>query len=673
MVKSRDNNVNRIRGSINASIKNKLIAIILIAIVAQLSVFGFFSYKAAFNLLNDKLAVTTQQTINETEKYVDQFLTVFEVQLGSLVGNSAIQSFEPAAGNEAILSLQESNSNLLATYFGEANKQMHISPEQDLGDYDPTSRPWYKDAVANPDKMVWTAPYDDAFTGKKIVTLAKAVKNNSGEIVGVAGMDIDLSVISDAIIGTKIGREGYVTLSDASGMTMAHKNAELVGKQSLAEAGIWDEVSSGKTGFMKYEFAGQDKFMTFATNERTGWKLVAAMEEAELIADTNILKKSAMTSVAVGSIIAVIIALYIARIIAVPLNKGVSYIKTIANGDFTDEVEDSYLKRGDEFGELAKAVGMLQMNLRELLSNVKHSAMTVSESAATLSDISNQSAEAADSVAKTIEEISRGAESQAADTLKGSRKVDELSAIIDEVSSESNNIKSASEGANELTKKGFEIVGMLDQKSIESKISTEEVNEIVADVAKNANGIGMIVETITAISSQTNLLALNANIEAARAGEHGKGFAVVAEEVRKLAEESSKSAEKIKEIIEVIQSKTALAVGAMEKAYTVVEEQSEAVKQTNSIFTEISQAINVLSINANEIKQNSGSMIGAKDEIVFVVNNIASAAEESSAATEEVSAATEQQLASMQELSSHSSNLESLSQELLNAVEKFKI
>ncbi|AHM58147.1 methyl-accepting chemotaxis protein McpA (plasmid) [Peptoclostridium acidaminophilum DSM 3953] len=659
---------------IKGSIRNKLIAIILISIVAQLSVFGIFSYKAAFSLLNDKLAMTTQQTISETEKYVDQFLGVFEAEINSLEVNSSIQSYNPAAGDEALISVLESNPNIMNTYFGEANKQIHMFPLQDLPEgYDPTERGWYKDAMANPERSVWTAPYDDATTGKKIVTLAKAVKNDTGEIVGVLGIDIDISVLSDVISSTNIGRDGYIILSDADGIAMVHKNEKLVGTPLLEELGLWEKIESGNTGFLEYKYNEEDKFMSFATNERTGWKLAAAMEEAELLADTDILKKSTMASVAIGTIIAIIIALYIARMIAVPLNKGVSYIKTIAEGDFTDKVEDSYISRGDEFGELAKAVGMLQLNLRELLHNVRLSARTVSESASTLSDISNQSAEAADSVARTIEEISRGAESQATDTQRGSKNVEEIAIIIDKVSSESNSIKSASESANELTKKGFEIVSQLEQKSAESKNSTEEVNDIVTEVAKNAEGIGIIVETITAISSQTNLLALNANIEAARAGEHGKGFAVVAEEVRKLAEESSNSAEKIKEIIEVIQSKTALAVGAMDKAYAVVEEQSEAVEQTNSIFKEISESIDLLGQNANKIKKDSGEMIAAKDGIVVVVNNIASAAEESSAATEEVSAATEEQLASMQQLSSHSSDLEKLSGELLRAVEKFKI
>lgn len=670
-VKGLNTTIRFFRGS---GIKNKLMSIILVSIIAQLSFFGFFSHKAAFDLLNEKLSVTTEQTLTETNKFVDHFLGTLEYELTTISRNPAIKNFEQSGGGDVLKTTQEGNSNLMSIYLGTKDGQTYLYPEQEIpGGFDPTSRPWYKEAVKKKGRVIWTQPYDDAFSGKRIVTLARTVENEKGDVIGVLAMDVDITSFSRMVRDTKIGREGHVFLADANGTTIAHHDEEQVGKQTAAEMGVWDKVDASKTGFSKFKANGYKGFIRFATSRQTGWKLVAVMDERELLADTNILRNSAIMSIAVGTMLAVAIALYIGRMIAKPLNTGVSHIRTIAQGDFTEEVESSYLHRNDEFGELAKAVKMLQCNLKELLLSVSYSAGAVSSSASALSEISSQSAMASDSVAKSIEEISRGAESQASETLRGSDKVEELSAIIEGVSGESNNIKLAAEEASILAAKGYEIVNKLDQKSSESRRSSEEVHGIVADVAMQAKGIGMIVDTITAIASQTNLLALNANIEAARAGEHGRGFAVVAEEVRKLSEESSKSAEKIKEIIGLIQGRTQLAVSAMKKANEVVEEQSEAVSDTRSIFLEISQSVERLSDNANDIKRDSTEMINAKNEIVSVVNNIASAAEQTSASTREVSAATEEQLASIEELSKHSRNLEMLSEELLAAMEKFKI
>jgi|GEM_PF-540854 len=657
----------------SSGIKNKLMVIILVSMVSQLGFFGFFSQKAAFDLLNEKLAVTTEQTLTETNKFVDHFLGSFEYELTTISRNPAIKDFEQSGGGDVLKTAQEGNSNLMAIYFGTVGKQTYLYPEQKVPDgFDPTSRPWYKEAAKKKGRVVWTEPYKDAFTGKRIVTLARTVENQKGDIIGVLAMDVDLSRFSKMVLDTKIGREGHVFLADADGTTIAHHNAEQIGKQTAAEMGIWDKMDSVKAGFSKYRVNRDKGFIRFATNRQTGWKLVAVMDERELLADTNILRNSAFMSIAIGSLAAIAMAFYISRMIANPLRTGVSHIKTIAQGDFTGEVESSYLQRNDEFGELGKAVETLQTNLGELLLSVKLSANTVSKSASALSEISSQSAGTADSVAKSIEEISKGAEAQATDTLRGSGKVEELSAIIEGVSGESNSIKLAAEETSELAAKGAEIVSELDQKSDESRASTEEVHSIVSDVAFHAKGIGVIVDAITSIASQTNLLALNANIEAARAGEHGRGFAVVAEEVRKLSDESSKSAEKIKEIIRFIQGKTELAVCAMEKAQAVVREQSKSVDETRAIFMEISQSVEKLSVNANDIKRDSGEMLNAKNEIVEVVSNIASAAEQTSAATQEVSAATEEQLASMEELSNHSCNLEMLSEELLTALKKFR-
>jgi len=179
-------------------------------------------------------------------------------------------------------------------------------------------------------------------------------------------MDVDLSRFSKMVLDTKIGREGHVFLADADGTTIAHRDAEQIGRQTAAEMGIWDKMDSVKTGFSKYRVNRDKGFIRFATSRQTGWKLVAVMDERELLADTNVLRNSAFMSIAIGSLAAIAMAFYISRMIANPLRTGVSHIKTIAQGDFTEEVESAYLQRNDEFGELGKAVETLQRKRERL-------------------------------------------------------------------------------------------------------------------------------------------------------------------------------------------------------------------------------------------------------------------------------------------------------------------
>ncbi len=666
------NKIKNIRGM--QSIKIRIIAMILVSMVLQLAAFGYFSHKTSFDLLEGKLSMTAQQAISETEKYVDQFLSKMEVQLVSITDNGNIKNFDEFSGNEILKSVKSSNSEITTTYFGSNDGKVYIHPAREFSqEYDPTQRPWYKNAVSQKGKVVWTDPYTDAFTGNLIVSLAKAVVDSSDNIVGVAAIDVDLSALSAQISKTTIGRRGAITVLDSNGVTLAHKDPSLIGTSLASKMGVWDEIKSNENGFTEYIYDGQDKFLTFVTSEKTGWKLFAFMEKEELLEDTNVIKKSVIISILIGSAVAVLLALFIARMISAPLGIGVRHLETIATGDFTIQIPKSYMERSDEFGQLAKAICKLQTDLKKLLNDISVSARTVNQSATTLSQISFQSTEAAGEVSKTIDEISKGAESQAAGTQNGTSKMNDIARIIEKVSSDSENMKSVSRETSALAEKGFETVKKLNEKSIQSRETTQEVASIVAEVAKNAEGIGTILETIMAISNQTNLLALNANIEAARAGEHGKGFAVVADEVRKLAEESAISAGTIKGIIEAIQSNTMSAVSAIENAHDVIQEQNKAVDETNSIFKDISNSIDTLGCNINAIQDDNNDMLSSKDEMAVIVENIASRAQQSSAATQEVSAATEEQLASMEELSSHSQSLEDLSVDLQKTIDKFKI
>ena len=656
------------------SIKGRLIALILVAIVAPLALFGYFSYNEAFGILKGKLEVTNQQTISESEKFIDQFLNSMELQLVSISENSYIKTYDKVVGYESLKSVQKSNDYIMNTYFGSNDGVMNIYPETDLPDgYDPTKRPWYSYAIENKGKTVWTDAYEDAFTGETIISVVRAVTDDGGQVVGVTGMDVSLGILAQQSGSVKIGKEGYMFIVDNNGIILAHRESGEIGTDTKLKRGFWESLSKGSIGSMEYEYNGAEKFLTFATNEKTGWKIIAAVEEGELLADTNVMKKSVFVGIGVGTVLAVLIALLIASNISGSLNAARGHISVMAEGDFTRGVPESQLKKNDEFGDFARAMNKLQSDIKGLLAGIMESAVTVGEAATALTSVSAKSEDASNEIAVTVDEIAKSAEKQSSDTITGASVINDMANVIEKVTEDAQNMKDISKSTNELAAKGFDIVKMLEERSAQSTNAAQDVNDVVFDVDKKVEGITMIVDAILAIAEQTNLLALNANIEAARAGEQGKGFAVVAEEVRKLSEESSRFAEEIRSIIEDVQNMTKKAVLSVEKTKEAVEEQTEAVNETDIVFNQISRSIQGLSEDIERIQENSRRMTVLKDEVVHVVENISASSQETSAATQEVSAATEEQVASVEDISKQIHNLKELSDSLQEEMSKFKL
>ncbi|RKD34388.1 methyl-accepting chemotaxis protein [Thermohalobacter berrensis] len=665
-------------------LRNKLIPILIIAIVLPLSLLGYFSYQRSFNILEDKLVLTSGQTVAEVNEALNEYLIGVEHIVDILAADSRFKEIDSTTlegeqgGNpkanlsfmEILKNTQESSSDITNAYFGSTDGKMHLYPIQDLDDdYDPRLRPWYKGAIKNKNRVTWSKPYIDAVTGKVVITASKPVVKY-GEVIGVIGIDIDLDRLSKKLAQIVVGEEGYVFISDAVGTIISHPSKELVGTNAPTEQEFWPTVKSNSKGFARYTYEGEDKFLTFVTNEKTGWKIAATLKDRELLNDTDAIKNFTLVGVAIGLAVAVIISILISGYISKPINTIKNAFTKATTGDLTTTVN---IKSNDEFGEIGQSFNEMITNIKALIKDVIKSSNTVYESSNSLNEITEQTVTATEEIAKTVEEVAKSTDEQAKDTERGASNTHELASKIEDVVNLTEEISDASNETNRLSNKGLETVNLLTEKNKESNESTNEVNEAIQQVDKSSEEIGVITETIAQIAEQTNLLALNAAIEAARAGEHGKGFAVVAEEIRKLAEESSKAADEIKKLIEGIQNKSKLAVSAMDKSKSIIEAQDVAVKETKEIFSQIIESIQNLSQKVSQIKIYNEEMSNKKDEIVDIISNISSVAQQTSAATQQVSASTEEQLASTENILSNVDNLKTLAEELQGAVNRFKV
>lgn len=276
-------------------------------------------------------------------------------------------------------------------------------------------------------------------------------------------------------------------------------------------------------------------------------------------------------------------------------------------------------------------------------------------------------------VMEAIHNIALGATDQAGSTQQALGEVEKLASSLNDTKQNVDNINEMSNETGELSEQGKEMVNLLIDKSGQtmdkSKTTTQVMDEVMASIDK----INYISDAIADITSQTNLLSLNASIEAARAGDAGRGFAVVADEIRQLADQSKKSTDEIKAIINEVVAKASRAEQAMKENNQLIEEQQDAIHDTNKLFEKISDSINGLIEGLANVAELNTRMEDNKEAVVGEMSSIASVSEESAAASEEVNASVDQVNNTMDEIVTYTNELNNIAGELKKAIDRFAL
>lgn len=392
------------------------------------------------------------------------------------------------------------------------------------------------------------------------------------------------------------------------------------------------------------------------------------LEIEKLIKQTRILT---VGLIALAILLSIAIAVVISRSIARPVGKMTAALTEIADGNLA--IEPVIIRNKDEIGEMATAFNSMSQDLRAIITNANESAVQLAVQAEELSASSEESLAASEMVAEISEKNLFGSESQVAIVNETVLAMGEVVTSINRITEDNEAMLLSSEDVAQLVEEGAALMEDVNGQMTVISSAIGQSAEIMNGMANYSEEIRRVTSLITDIAEQTNLLALNAAIEAARAGEHGKGFAVVAEEVRKLAEQSKRSAGEIGNMIDRMIGNVAQAVSSTEDGSRRVEEGLVVTERTRSVFNRIEQAASDVGEKVTAVSAAIEQIRTMTDEVSNGSSKVQELAMESSAAAQSTSAATEQQLAANEEISSSAQVLAELSEKLQNDMGQFKV
>ena len=346
-------------------------------------------------------------------------------------------------------------------------------------------------------------------------------------------------------------------------------------------------------------------------------------------------------------------------------------LQSLSDGNLNLTIDDKILVRKDETGLLARSTKSLNENLATIIDQITSTSTELNQVAGDLSLMTESTSSVSENLASAMSDIARGAADEAASAQTISGKMSIIKTLAEQSSENTDAFRILIEQINASSNQGQALVQKLDDNS---EITRREINEIAAQTEATHQAsleIQTAAEFIASIAEETNLLALNASIEAARAGEQGRGFAVVAEQIKKLAEQASSSAQNIDAVIKNLLSESDKTVECMNRVQEITQTENHEIKETHQLFITLGNDIAKASNEIHTISNNLTELSHAEKAIMAEIDSLSASTQETAASTEEITASSEELTSTAETLASHGLQLSTLSDGLQSELNRF--
>lgn len=546
---------------------------------------------------------------------------------------------------------------------------------------DISDKPYFKEIFAGKDLII-SDPELSPFSSTPCFIVAAAFRDYQGKTLGLYAATIPLETLAKMVGEIKLSETSFPLVVSSTGSVMVHPDRSKILRLNLVDADralnykglsqIGQNMTKLQTAYGTYTDDKNQEYYVFFTpvKDAPGWSLGIVVPSVDILRDAQRMNILVVALFVTLVLVTALIVYLVSDSIANPIRKLATGVTDFGSGNLSVNFA---VKGRDEVSQMAQALARMSQTLRSTVEEILQVSNNIDEVSRDFHEDSTQLDESVEQFTQRMKEIAESAEN-------ATNLLDQFTTGVNEVAISAQNVAQASQSlaeksvhAKKITTEGQQILNSITTAMNESQDKSRLTVEIVEELFVKAQNIGEIVNTINSIAEQTNLLALNAAIEAARAGEAGRGFAVVADEIRKLAEQSKQSTEKINQILGGIKREIDRVANATKDLVSSIQYMIQQLNHVMGSLKEITQHVNEIAAMTSNLATSAEQQSAASEEMGTTVKSLDESIRVILDRIQEMSKNAGSQVRISQQISEASSNLVKLAKVLKQRTEWFKL
>lgn len=513
--------------------------------------------------------------------------------------------------------------------------------DQNAGDY-----------IQSTNGDIWKGSYNIS----KSESLVDKIKSNSG-------MDVTFFYGDERIMTSAKDANGDRVLGSRAGDKIVEK--VLKGGEEYFSSAVSIEGELNYGYFMPVHQNNSD-------NQIIGMIFVGTnLKEKEAVVKRIL--SSISSSVIVVMLICIAVGIKLAGSMSRNIKKSIQMVGRLAEGNLDVWVDDKLLKKKDEIGELSRVTITLRDTMRSTIKEITDNAKALLEASQLLGTAADNTNGTMNDVRTAVSQVVDNSQLQAENSQSTSEQMKIMGDNITETSNEAELLSDNAASMQSSSEKASKTLLSLRQINEDVKKIIGEVQEQTDRTNESVKKIQAATTFINSIAEDTGLLSLNASIEAARAGDSGRGFAVVAEQIKNLSEQSNESSKEIEATAEVLRADSEKAVQAMQQMQEIIASQSESMQETQQVVAEVIEEIASSMKSIAQIKESSGRLEGARNEVLQAVEHLSEISAENLDSTKSTYEQTEIVADTFKQVYNSADELKTIADKLVKSIEYFKM